>query len=61
MKTNRPHCLEGTTPCQIQGFARVGKTNTIQLSSDPVHQDPRESDESTTNRSTASREASHDD
>lgn len=61
MKTSRPHCLEDTTPCQIQGFARVGKTSAIQLSSDPVHQSPRESDESTTNRSAASREASHDD
>lgn len=61
METKRPHCLEGTTPYQVQGFARVGKTKVIQLSSDPVHQDPHESDESTTNRSTASREASHDD
>lgn len=61
MKTNRPHCLDGTTSYQIQSFARVGKTSAIQLSSDPVHQDPRESDESTTSRSTASQEASHDD
>ncbi|NJC30383.1 hypothetical protein GGR79_001850 [Xanthomonas arboricola] len=61
MKTKNPHCLDGTTSYLIQAFARVGKTSAIQLSSDPLHQDPRESNESTTNRSAASREASHDD